>query len=33
MKGRILEVQLDGIDAREKKDEVVALLKSGVSRL
>ncbi len=32
-KGRILGVQLDGIDAREKKDDVVALLKTAVSRL
>ncbi len=32
-KGRILGVQLDGLDAREKKDAVVALLKTAVSRL
>jgi hypothetical protein len=32
-KGRILGVQLDGLDAREKKDDVVALLKTAVSRL
>jgi len=32
-KGRILGVQLDGLDAREKKDDLVALLKTAVSRL
>jgi hypothetical protein len=32
-KGRILEVQADGFVAREKKDQVIALLKSAVSRL
>lgn len=33
LKGRILEVHLDGFVAREKKDQVIALLKSAVSRL
>jgi hypothetical protein len=33
MKGRILQVHLDGIDAREKKDQVIELLKSAASRL
>jgi hypothetical protein len=33
LKGRILQVQLDGFDAREKKDQVIALLKSAASRL
>jgi len=32
-KGRILQVHLDGFDAREKKDQVIALLKSAASRL
>jgi hypothetical protein len=33
IRGRVLEVHLDGWDAREKKDDVIALLKSAVSRL
>jgi hypothetical protein len=33
LKGRILQVHLDGFDAREKKDQVIALLKSAASRL
>jgi hypothetical protein len=33
VKGRILQVHLDGIFAREKKDQVVALLKSAAARL
>ncbi len=32
LKGRILQVRLDGSDAREKKDQVIALLKTAVSR-
>ena len=32
-KGRIVEVQADGFVARERKDQVIALLKSAVSRL
>src|SRR5262245_42310989 len=32
-KGRIVQVRLDGVDARDKKDQVIALLKSAVSRL
>jgi len=33
LKGRILQVHLDGFDAREKKDGVIALLKSAAARL
>ena len=33
LKGRILEVRLDGLDARAEKDRAIALLKSAVSRL
>ena len=33
VKGRVLEVRLDGFDAREKKDGVISLLKSAASRL
>lgn len=33
VKGRILQVQLDGFVAREKKDQVIALLKTAASRL
>jgi hypothetical protein len=33
VKGRILRVQLDGYDARDKKDGVIRLLKSAASRL
>ena len=32
-KGRVVEVQADGFVARERKDQVIALLKSAVSRL
>ena len=33
VKGRILRIQLDGWDARDKKDGVIQLLKSAASRL
>jgi hypothetical protein len=33
VKGRILQVHLDGISAREKKDQLIGLLKSAASRL
>jgi len=33
VKGRILQVQLDGLGAAEKKDQVIGLLKSAASRL
>ena len=33
VKGRILQVHLDGISASEKKDQVAGLLKSAASRL
>jgi hypothetical protein len=33
VKGRILQVRLDGFDAREKKDDVVALLMTAAARL
>jgi hypothetical protein len=33
LKGHILEVQLDGLVARDKKDEAIKLLKSAASRL
>lgn len=33
LKGRVLQVNLDGIDAREKKDQLISLLKSAASRL
>ena len=33
LKGRILQVQLDGLYARDMKDQMIALLKSAVSRL
>ena len=33
VKGRILQVQLDGFAAREKKDQIVELLKSAATRL
>jgi hypothetical protein len=33
LKGRLLQVRLDGYEAREKKDQVIALLKSAASRL
>jgi hypothetical protein len=33
LKGRILEVHLDGLVAREEKDQAIGLLKSAASRL
>ena len=33
LKGRLLQVSVDGVDAREKKDQAIALLKSAASRL
>jgi hypothetical protein len=33
VKGRILQLNLDGYDARAKKDQVIALLKTVTSRL
>jgi hypothetical protein len=33
VKGRMLQVQLDGLGALEKKGRVIALLKSAASRL
>jgi len=33
VKGRILQLQLDGLYATEKKDQMIALLKSAASRL
>jgi hypothetical protein len=33
VKGRVLQVHLDGIDAREKKGVVIGLLKAAASRL
>ena len=33
LKSRILQVRVDGLDAREKKDQVIALLKSAAARL
>lgn len=33
VKGRVLQVHLDGYSARDKKDQIVELLKSAVSRL
>jgi len=33
LKGRLLQVHLDGLDAREKKDQLISLLKSAASRL
>jgi len=33
MKGRILQLNLDGYDARDKKDQVIALLKTASARL
>jgi len=33
VKGRILEVQVDGAVAREKKDQVIALLKTAAGKL
>lgn len=31
-KGRIVQVHLDGLDARDRKDQVIALLKAAASR-
>jgi hypothetical protein len=33
VKGRVLRMQLDGLDARDKKDGMIRLLKSAASRL
>ena len=33
VKGRLVLVSVDGVDAREKKDQAIALLKSAASRL
>jgi hypothetical protein len=33
VKSRILQVHLDGLDARDKKDQIIELLKSAASRL
>jgi hypothetical protein len=33
VKGRILRIQLDGLDARDKKDGMIRLLKAAASRL
>ena len=33
VKGRILRIQLDGLDARDKKDGIIRLLKAAASRL
>ena len=33
VKSRILQVHLDGVDARDKKDQIIELLKSAASRL
>jgi hypothetical protein len=33
VKGRLLQVRLDGLDARERKDQLISLLKSAASRL
>jgi hypothetical protein len=33
LKDRILQVNLEGVDAREKKEQLIALLKSAASRL
>jgi hypothetical protein len=33
VKGRMLQVQLDGLGALDKKDQVIGLLKSAASRL
>ena len=33
VKDRILQVNLEGVDAREKKDQVISLLKAAASRL
>jgi hypothetical protein len=32
LKSRMLQVRLDGSDARDKKDQVIALLKTAASR-
>jgi hypothetical protein len=33
LKGRLLQLHLDGLDARDKKDQLISLLKSAASRL
>ena len=33
VKGRILQVHLEGVDARDRKDQMIALLKSAAARL
>jgi hypothetical protein len=33
VKGRILHLNLDGLDARDKKGQLISLLKSAASRL
>jgi hypothetical protein len=33
VKSRILQVHLDGVDARDRKDQIIELLKSAASRL
>jgi hypothetical protein len=33
LKGRVVQVRLDGIDARDRKGELISLLKSAASRL
>jgi len=33
LKGRLLQLHLDGVDARDKKDQLISLLKSAASRL
>jgi len=33
VKGRVLQMHLDGLDARDKKDQLIALLKLAASRL
>jgi hypothetical protein len=33
LKGRLLQLHLDGLDAREKKDQLITLLKSAASRM
>ena len=33
VKNRMLQVHVDGFEAREKKDQVIALLKSAAARL
>ena len=33
VKGRLLRIQLDGLDARDKKDGMIRLLKAAAARL